>query len=591
VAVAAPHYDGQGDKEQLVRRALANTAPNTHKAWWNDFWHRADVMKVTSADGAGEYMENLRNIYLFAAAGEKGEDYPGSQAGVADMFSSIQDWHEWDPAAFWHWNLRMQVAANIGAGLPELNAPYFSLYRENLTHIENWTKERMDGRPGICVPETMRFNGPGMQNHVLLPNPHNPNNAQTEHRRNLPPVGLNCDAHSIPFYNARTLSTGAEVSLWVWEQYLTTNDRDFLARNYPVMAAAARFLLDYEKPGPDGLLHTSPSNAHETQWDVTDPTTDISARMAFFPATIQAAKLLGTDPDLVHELEAAMTKIPALPRTQAAPPLPRNQQGPTLSLLPPSADADGQDVIGNSYLPDAKRHNIENIGLEPVWPYNLIGDTSPLFALAKKTYASRPYPTVADWSYDPIQAARLGLGDEVEKTLIKLTETYQIYINGFAKWASDPDEFYVEQSAIVGDALQEALVQDYDGTIRIAPAVPSDWDFDGSVSVRGNTKVDVQVRKGVVTTVVIEAGSPGMIKLRNPWPGESVDVVAGAKRSVALQGKSGTVLQFQAAARTNYRVIKTKDRAAKVDFAPVSGTPATAARKLAEVTIGLPPAN
>jgi alpha-L-fucosidase 2 len=439
----------------------------------------------------------------------------------------------------------------------------------------------MLGLPGICVPETMRFNGPGIQNHQLLPNPH-ASPTQPKQVPKGPVVGLNCDANSIPFYNARTISTGAEVSLWVWEQYLTTNDREFLARNYPVMAASARFLLAYEKIGSDGRLHTEPSNAHETQWDVTDPTTDIAARMALFPATIQAAKRLGRDPDLVGQLQDALPKIPPFPRTQ---------KGAPLSLLPASADAEGQDVIASSYLPDAKRHNIENIGLEPVWPYSLIGDTSPFFELARRTYTFRPFPTIADWSYDPIQAARLGLGAEVEKTLIKLTETYQIYANGFAKWASDPDEFYVEQSAIVGDALQEALVQDYDGVIRIAPAVPADWDFDGSVSVRGKTKVDVQVRKGAITTVVIEAGSTGLLKIRNPWPGEPIDILYGSKRATVQQGAVGPILQFGGIAHKNYLMQRSNERAAHVDFEPVGGVASTSARKLGEVTIGLPPAN
>jgi alpha-L-fucosidase 2 len=575
IAVTAPHYDGHGDPQQLVQRALANTSPSAHKLWWNAFWRRADGFKVTSADGSGEYMENLRAIYLYAAAAEKGEEWPGSQAGVADMFSFVQDFHQWDPAAFWHWNLRMLVAANLGAGIPELNAPFFNLYRENLTNIEKWTTQHMDGLPGACVPETMRFNGAGMQNHDLPPSP-NPRPQPKNRIPKSPTVALNCDAHFTPFYNARTLSTGAEVSLWIWQQYLATNDRDFLARNYPVIAASARFLLAYEKSGPDGMLHTEPSNAHETQWDVKDPTTDLAARRALYPVTIEAAKLLGKDRDLIPQLEAALPKIPSFPRTQKSPPF----------TVLSSSEGEGQDVIGNSYLPAAKQHNIENIGLEPVWPYNLIGDTSPLFDLARRTYRSRPYPTIADWSFDPIQSARLGLSDEVEKTLIKLTETYQIYPNGFAHWASDPDEFYIEQSAIVADALQEALVQDYDGLIRIAPAVPSDWDFDGSVSVRGKTRVDVQVKRGIIATVVIEAGSTGPIKLRNPWPGEAVKILAGSQRTPVRQSIVGPVLQFQGVAHTNYLV--ERENAPQSEFAPVSGVPATSARTLGPVHIGLP---
>ena len=131
----------------LANRALVATPDSAHRAWWQDFWNRAAVIKITSKDGAGEYMENLRNIYLFVAAIEKGFEYPGSQAGIADMISAAQDSHRWDSSAFWHWNLRMQVAANIGAGLPELNEPYFNLYRENLENIENWTKTTHERPP------------------------------------------------------------------------------------------------------------------------------------------------------------------------------------------------------------------------------------------------------------------------------------------------------------------------------------------------------------------------------------------------------------------------------------------------------------
>ena len=373
----------------------------THKSWWHNYWNHAATIKITSQDGTGEYLENLRNIYLFAAAAEKGTEYPGSQAGVADMLSSGRDDHQWDSSAFWRWNLRMQVAANIGAGVTELNAPYFNLYRENLPAIESWTKTHMNQRPGACIPETMRFNGQGVEYESSWDS--------TRGQK----FALDCSAEFTPYFNARTLSTGAEVSLWIWQQYLANDDRTFLAENYPVMASSARFLLSYQKLGRDGLLHTSPSNAHETQWDVTDPTTDIAAAMALYPVTIQAAMLLGIDADLIQQLREALPRIPPFPRTEAAKPV---------TLLPLSADADGTDMIAESYLPGAPDHNGENIGLETVWPYDLIGDTSPLFELAKRTYEHRLNPQTASWSFDPIHAARLDMGNEVGATLIRSTE-------------------------------------------------------------------------------------------------------------------------------------------------------------------------
>ncbi len=136
-----------------------------------------------------------------------------------------------------------------------------------------WTKSKMGGRSGICLPETMRFNGNGYYYDAE--------------------GNSSCNQNIAPSYNSLTITSGAEVGLWVWQQYLMTQDRTFLSTNYPLMSQAATFLLAYATPGGDGLLHTV-ANAHETQWNVRDPITDIIAMQALFPAVASAAKLLGT---------------------------------------------------------------------------------------------------------------------------------------------------------------------------------------------------------------------------------------------------------------------------------------------------------
>jgi len=568
IFVAAPHFNAQSGAAAIVaRQSLSKiaavpvkTAPDralSHQFWWHRFWQRAAPMRIASADGSGEYMENLRALYLYSAASESGGEFPGSQAGVADMLGSAAK-HNWDPAAFWHWNLRMQVAANLSAGVPELNSPYFHLYRENLSNIETWTREHMKGLPGICIPETMRFNGPGIEYETWNPKE--------------PILGMNCDAGSKPYYNARTISTGAEVSLWIWQQYLATGDRAFLARNFPVMAAAARFLVAYETAGPDGLKHTNPSNAHETQWDTEDPTTDLAARTALYESTAQAAQILATEPALSAQLRAEIAKIPTFPRTEAG--------SPKTLLSASTAD----DVIADSYHPAAENHNVENIGLDPVWPFNLIGDASPLFAVAQRTFQHRPYPTNQDWSFDPIQAARLQMPAEVRSTLITLTEKYQTFVNGYANWGGTTGEFYIEQQGVVAAALSEALVQDYDGLIRINPAFPADWDVDGQVAVRGKSRVNVSIRGGKVVKVEIEAGVNGPIKLRNPWGESAVAFTAAGQPSIKLHGAT---LEFAAVAGRKYQVIP--PAGSKAQISPIPDAPATTAKKLGPVQIGIFP--
>ena len=56
---------------------------------------------------------------------------------------------------------------------------------------------------------------------------------------------------------------------------LATGDLPFLKKAFPFMEATAQFLLAYQQVGADGLLHAV-ANAHETQWAVQDPTTDIA---------------------------------------------------------------------------------------------------------------------------------------------------------------------------------------------------------------------------------------------------------------------------------------------------------------------------
>jgi hypothetical protein len=295
---------------------------------------------------------------------------------------------------------------------------------------------------------------------------------------------------------------------------------------------------------------------------------------AVFPDVVAAARLLHRDGDLATALTAALPKILPYPRTDAAT---RTQQ------LTPAADATGQDVLGQSYQQAATTHNVENLGLEPVWPYGLIGDSGQLSDLAKRTFADRPYVERNDWSFDPIDAARLGFGDAMAKALVDLTETYQQRPSGLASFGANYQEPYAEQGAVVTTALQDSLAQDYDGLLRVAPSVPTGWDADATVYIQHRSKVDVQVTDGVPTTVVIEAGATVAQQVRNPWPGRAVRVVEDG-RTVVGPTSAAT---FTVPLHTGRSYVIEPLGAKALPFAPVTGAPATSARTLGPVEIGL----
>ena len=409
----------------------------------------------------------------------------------------------------------------------------------------------------------MRFNGNGFQTDS---NPYSDASCD----QNNPPG---------PTWNGETVSTGAEIGLWVWQQYLTTGDRAFLQSNYPLMQQAAQFLLAYTTVGGDGLRHAV-ANVHENQWDVKDPVNLIDAMKALFPATVAAAQTLGTDASLVSQLQTAQKQIPDFPRTDAA----THHQ-----LLTAAADASGTDVLGQSSQPTATVHNVENDDLEAVWPYNLIGDASALATLARRTYTDRVNVANPDWSFDAVQAARLGLSSQVASDLVNLTEKYQTYPDGLGSWqGSTGSEPYIEQAANVALTINESLVQDYDGLLRIAPALPAGWDADGTQYIRGGSTVSVQVHGGVIGTVAIKAGSTGTITVRNPWPGQSVEVVDGSDETTLVVSPT-TAPQFAipVEAGKSYLVQQVSAPVSGMTFASVSGTPATAASHLGHVQIGI----
>jgi hypothetical protein len=585
VVIASPQWTG-GNATTTASTLIGSdtttttsTLLSTQSSWWNGYWANAGLIEASSSDGTAQYMENLRTIYLYAeAASMHTGDYPGSQAGVADMFAYDEDQQDWYPAGYWLWNLRGQIAANLSSGNFSLNLPIFSMYLGDLTSIKSWTTAQMGGLTGACVPETMRFNGNGYYN--------GGSNSQN----------ASCAIASSPSYNAEDITSGAELALWVWQQYQDTRSTSFLQTYYPLMEQASEFLLAYQKAGSDGYLHGT-ANAHETQWAVQDPTTDLAADQALFPATVSAATILNTDSSLVSQLKTAEGEIEPYARTDASTHKQLLNAQPTTAAATATVDAQGTDVIADSYQPSATLENFENIGLEPVWPWGLIGDSTTvngdnLTALADRTYNSRPNVNIADWSYDAVDAARLDLSSQVESDLVANVEKYQAYISGFASsnGGTPGDEPYIEQSSDDATAIDEALATDYDGTLRIAPAWPSGWDAAGTVYIQGGSKVDVQVEGGVIATAAIQAGTTQTMTVRNPWPGSQAEVVNGSTGAVVVSATTSATLSVPVTAGSTYLIEQPSSLTTSLPFAQVTGTQATAAKHLGNVQIGLDPA-
>ncbi len=104
---------------------------------------------------------------------------------------------------------------------------------------------------------------------------------------------------------------GAWLCYHLWEHYLFTGDKKFLAHAYPAMKGASLFFVDYLIKDPQtGWLVTSPSFSPEQGALCYGPTMDNQLIRALLDNTIAAAEILNTDKDLIAELKKTRDQLP-----------------------------------------------------------------------------------------------------------------------------------------------------------------------------------------------------------------------------------------------------------------------------------------
>ncbi|GAB2607431.1 glycosyl hydrolase family 95 catalytic domain-containing protein [Kribbella endophytica] len=538
LVVGVPAYTG-GDVAAAAQKALrsADESARRHTEWWHAFWAKAAPLRITSADGSGEYVENLRTLQLYTMGASMRSAVPSTHGAVVRMFSSAKDQADWAQDSYWHFNLRMLVSSNLGAGLGEFNSPYFRFYLDQAAAMKEWTRTHWVGAKGTCVPEFLRYDG----------------------------TADGCDSTGEPSWVKRILSSGPELVNNLWQQYRYTGDRALLERAYPLMRDIVEFHLSVLKRGTDGYLHLEHVNALEVQWDTTDPTPDLAGMRVVFPIVADLADSQG-DRALAKRLRDAVAKLPPF-RT---------------------IERGGEQVLAWSGTDEAPQ-NTQNPELEALWPWGLFDENSELL---QATYRQRVYPQDKDWGMDSTWAARLGQADEVKRLLLKGIEDFQIFPNGFTvhrtgREAVRQQSFYNEWGGVLTTGLQEALVQSYDGVVHVAPAWPSGWDVAGSVEIAGGHRISTEVRDGVPSMVGIEADSKESLRVRNPWAGERIRVVDERSGRAVVGPTADEIVTAPVVAGRSYVVERVAVPLSSFAFAPLTGRAADAVKTVGTRLLGV----
>jgi alpha-L-fucosidase 2 len=308
---------------------------------------------------------------------------------------------------------------------------------------------------------------------------------------------------------------GAWASAHLWEHYLFSQDKKFLAdKAYPLMKGAAEFCLAWLIPDSKGRLITSPSTSPENRFitptgykgeTAYGGTADLAMIRELFLDMIQAEKVLKKDPVFQKSLEDALAK-----------------------MLPYQIGVAGnlQEWYFDWADTDPKhRHQSHLYGLYP-GTHVTVGETPTIAAAAKKTLEIKGDETTG-WSkgWRINLWARLKDGDHAYKMyreLLKYVEPDGVKVNYQRGGGTYPNlfdahpPFQIDGNFGGSAAVAEMLVQSTPNLIELLPAVPKAWS-SGKVSglkARGGYEISMSWEEGQVKNIVVKSKNSATVRVR-----------------------------------------------------------------------------
>ncbi|HCS66416.1 MAG TPA: hypothetical protein DIW64_21410 [Cellvibrio sp.] len=309
-------------------------------------------------------------------------------------------------------------------------------------------------------------------------------------------------------------TSNAWLSQHLWEKYLYSGDKKYLADVYPVMKSAVTFFEDFLIESPDKKwLIVSPSMSPENAPKLTGTkiaagvTMDNQLLFDLFSNIIAAATILGEDKNRIPVWKKLLSRLPPM------------QIGKYHQL---------QEWLHDWDDPQDKHRHVSH--LYGLYPSNQISPLrSPeLFSAARVSMEQRGDPSTG-WSMnwkinlwarllDGDRAFKL-MRDQIKPALTpdgSVSESGGTYPNMFD--AHPP--FQIDGNFGFTSGMAEMLAQSHDGAVHLLPALPQEPPT-GAVTglvMRGGFLVDMRWENGQIRELKIHSRLGGNLRLRTYSP-------------------------------------------------------------------------
>ncbi|MCC7352782.1 MAG: hypothetical protein IT330_03415, partial [Anaerolineae bacterium] len=289
----------------------------------------------------------------------------------------------------------------------------------------------------------------------------------------------------------------------------------------------------------------------------------------------------------------------------------------------------GQEIPDGTLIHEGMRDPALHIwiftstNMAPIFPANQVGLDqvgTPEFATAVNTVKALGQDS-ASFSLYIIARARLGLAEELRKSLANWPQSFQIFPNGFTHYfrkggsqvadddsrllkrirvADSPGESIhwpmalsnhhsLEGGPMLQLAVNEMLLQSYSGTLRVFPAVTEAWEGTFRLHAVGRFVVSAARAQGQATSVVVESRGGEPCRLANPWPGQRFSLYQWRGHNWArVQEWEGEVVTFATEAGGLYLLLPPGKKPEELNPAHFTGQPNQGPKTLGQARLGMP---